>query len=217
MKERWNRLRCKGLLGVWAVFLLMALILFAERSGIRVMISHAELDYLPTDEVKTGKQVMDTIPQTCLLLYNPGDESGTQAKEQFPQILEDMKVGFREVDVSSESMPDLNEFQTVIVTLSDLSVLGEDVLTPSDWVNDGGRVMFAMSLQKDTYSTLLEPKLGILSSGYDYALVDSVLPDKNFMLGGGKVFGIMDGFDSAWSVELGEKAEVFMPISGGRI
>ena len=73
MIERWNRLRCKGLLGVWAVFLLMALILFAERSGIRVMISHADLAYLPTDEVKTGKQVMDTISQTCLLLYNPGD------------------------------------------------------------------------------------------------------------------------------------------------
>ena len=214
MKERWNRLRCKGLLGVWAVFLLMALILFAERSGIKVMISHAELDYLPTDEVKTGKQVMDTIPHTCLLLYNPGDESGMQAKEQFPQILEDMKVGFREEDVSSEPMPDLDDFKTVIVTMADLSVLGENVLTLSDWVHDGGRVMFAMSLQKEIYSTMLEPKLDILSSGYDYALVDSVLPDKNFMLGGGEVFGIMDGFDSAWAVELGEKAEVFMTTGG---
>ena len=216
MKKRWSGLRCKGLLGVWAVLLLISAILFAERSGIRAQVRHAELAFLPKESTNTADEVMREVKKTCLVLVSSEDPVSEHAAEQIPQILKDMKVGYEMADVSARPMPELSPYRTVVVTLSDLDVLGESVLTLSDWVKDGGYVMFATTLQKTAYTGLIEQKLGIVSSGYGYAMVDSVLPDGDFMLGGGRVFGIEDGFESAWAVELGERAEVFVTTGDGR-
>lgn len=216
MKKRWSGLRCKGLLGVWAVFLLIGAILFAERSGIRAEVRHAELAYLPRESVRTADEAMRGVETTCLVLVSPEDAIGKNAAEQIPQILKDMKVGYAVADVSAGPLPELSPYRTVVVTLSDLDVLGEAVLTLADWVKDGGRVMFVSTLQKTMYTGLIEQKLGIIASGYDYVLVDSVLPDEDFMLGGGQVYAIEDGFDSAWAVELGERAEVLVTTGDGR-
>ena len=83
---------------------------------------------------------------------------------QFEQIFKDMKVGTDLVDVNHESIPDdLSDYETVVVLLSDLSPLKENVLKISDWVKEGGSAMFALTLQKDTYVSLIEQKLGIVS------------------------------------------------------
>lgn len=68
--------------------------------------------------------------------------------------------------------------------------------------------MFALTLQKNTYVSLIEQKLGILSSGYDNVLVDSIYFEPDFLLGGGVSYDVTDGYDSAWEVELGEQAKV---------
>lgn len=216
MKKRWSGLRCRGLLGVWAILALITVILFAERSGIRAEVRHAELAYLPENSVRTADEAMRGVEKTCLVLASPEDAVSMDAAEQIPQILKDMKVGYEVMDVSARPMPELSPYRTVVVTLSDLNVLGESVLTLADWVKGGGRVMFMSALQKTVYTGLIEQKLGIVSSGYDYAMVDSVLPDADFMLGGGRVYGIEDGFDSAWAVELGERAEVMATTGDGR-
>ena len=69
--------------------------------------------------------------------------------------------------------------------------------------------MFAMALQKDTYASLIEQKLGIISSGYENSFVDSIYFDSDFLIGGGKNYAITDGFDSARQLELSEKAQVY--------
>ena len=66
-------------------------------------------------------------------------------------------------------------YETVVVLLTDLSPLKEEVLALASWVEQGGSAMFALTLQKNTYVSLIEQKLGILSSGYDNVLVDSIL------------------------------------------
>ena len=66
MRARWQRLRCKGLLGVWAVFLLMAAMLFAERSGIRTRLQRPGRSYLTGETTLTAAQVMRELPVTCL-------------------------------------------------------------------------------------------------------------------------------------------------------
>ena len=65
MRARWQRLRCKGLLGVWAVFLLMAAMLFAERSGIRTRLQRPGRSYLSGETTLTAAQVMRELPVTC--------------------------------------------------------------------------------------------------------------------------------------------------------
>ena len=139
MRARWQRLRCKGLLGVWAVFLLMAAMLFAERSGIRTRLERPGRSYLTRETTLTAAQVMRELPATCLLVCNSEDASSLDAAGQFPQILTDMKVGFAQVDLAQEPLPALEGYRTVVVTLSDLSVLGEDVLALDVCLDTAGR------------------------------------------------------------------------------
>ena len=82
--------RWRKLLLIWAVFLAMAAILFAERSGIRYASTQFKIDYLPRTEVKPASIAMFGQPVTCLLLYDSGQEGTDQVKEQFDQILLDM-------------------------------------------------------------------------------------------------------------------------------
>ena len=82
--------RWRKLLLIWAVFLAMAAILFAERSGIRYASTQFKIDYLPRTEVKPASIAMFGQPVTCLLLYDSGQEGTDQVKKQFDQILLDM-------------------------------------------------------------------------------------------------------------------------------
>ena len=113
--------RWRKLLLIWAVFLAMAAILFAERSGIRYASTQFKIDYLPRTEVKPASIAMFGQPVTCLLLYDSGQEGTDQVKEQFDQILLDMKVGTQAVDVRTTaltSLPEFSQYQTVVVLMS---------------------------------------------------------------------------------------------------
>ena len=64
------------------------------------------------------------------------------------------------VDVNHESIPDdLSDYETVVVLLSDLSPLKENVLKISDWVKEGGSAMFALTLQRILMYPLLSRSL----------------------------------------------------------
>ena len=79
-----------------------------------------------------------------------------------------MKVGTDVVDLqSASSIPDYHAYETVVVLLSDVSPLKENLMELCDWVSEGGNVLFAMTLQKTAYSSAIEQKLGIISSGYE--------------------------------------------------
>ena len=200
----------KGILVILGCFLLIGAILFAERSGLSYREKAKKLTYLDADKVVTEETAIKTLKPTCLVLTDSSQANSTMAWIQFEQIFKDMKVGTDLVDVNHESVPDdLSDYETVVVLLSDLSPLKENVLKISDWVKEGGSAMFALTLQKDTYVSLIEQKLGIVSSGYTEAMVNSIYFDSEFLVGGGKAYRITDGFESAWTVELSQRARVY--------
>ena len=89
IKEIFSRLRAfrwQKLLIIWAVFVAIAAILFAERSGIQYEATKFKINYLPRTEVKSAQIAMFGQPVTCLLLYDSGQEDTDHAKEQFDQI-----------------------------------------------------------------------------------------------------------------------------------
>ena len=93
------------------------------------------------------------------------------------------------------SIPDYHNYETVVVLLSDISPLKENLVNLCEWVSDGGNVLFAMTLQKTAYTSMIEQKIGIISSGYDdNSVVDSIYFDSDFMLGGGESYAITDAF-----------------------
>lgn len=215
IKEILSRLRTfrwQKLLIIWAVFVAMAAVLFAERSGIQYKAAKFRLDYLPRTEVEPAQTAMFGQPVTCLLLYDSGQEGTDLAKEQFAQILLDMKVSTRAVDVhttSLEGIPEFDRYKTVVVLMSDLDALGNRLIDLMNWVQDGGSVLFAMTPQKTTYFDAISPKLGVLSASWEYKTAESIVPAEEFMLGGGQRYEFSDPFQSSLSVSLREEATVY--------
>ena len=210
IKEIFSRLRAfrwQKLLIIWAVFVAMAAILFAERSGIRYDATKFKINYLPRTEAKPAQIAMFGQPVTCLLIYDSGQEGTDNAKEQFDQILLDMKVSTQAVDVHTTSLTDIPEFdryKTVVVLISDLDVLGKRLIDLMNWVQDGGSVLFAMTPQKTTYFDVISPELGVLSSSWECKTAESIVPTEEFMLGGGQRYELSDPFESSLSVSLRE-------------
>ena len=203
----------KSMLVILCVFMMMAVVLFAERSGIQYTEKNRKIAYLDREEVVTEQTAVKSLPKTCLVLRNSADEASEQAWTQFQQIFKDMKVGTDVVDLQSASViPDYDEYETVVVLLSDISPLKEKLLELCDWVSEGGNALFAMTLQKTAYTSIIEQKLGIISSGYENTVVDSIYFEPDFMLGGGQAYEITDPYDSAWSVQLSEQAKVHAQV-----
>lgn len=72
---------------------------------------------------------------------------------------------------------------------------------------------FCHDTSKTAYTSIIEQKLGIISSGYDNTLVDSIYFEPEFMLGGGQAYAITDPYDSAWAVQLSENAKVYAHVN----
>lgn len=203
----------KSMLVILCVFMMMAVVLFAERSGIQYTEKNRKVAYLDREEVVTEQTAVKSLPRTCLVIRNSADEASEQAWTQFQQIFKDMKIGTDVVDLQSDSViPDYDEYETVVVLLSDISPLKEKLLELCDWVSEGGNALFAMTLQKTAYTSIIEQKLGIISSGYENTVVDSIYFEPDFMLGGGQAYEITDPYDSAWAVQLSEQAKVHAQV-----
>lgn len=199
----------KGMLVIWGIFMLMGAVLFAERSGIHYEGSKSQSAYLSENQIVTEKEAVKELKKTCLVIMDSQQEDSQLAWEQFERIFQDMKVGTDVADLKTDTLPNLDSYETVVVLMSDLEPLKEGIIEISNWVKSGGSAMFAMAPQKDTYASLIEQKLGIISSGYENSFVDSIYFDSDFLIGGGKSYAITDGFDSARQVELSEKAQVY--------
>ena len=199
--------RFKWMIIVLFIFLMMGAVLYAGRSESVIRRWHGR-SAIWNRQVVTEKEAVKTWKTTCLVLTDSTQEDSMQALPEFERMFMDMRVGIEVVDVSSQALPDFSAYETVVVLLTDLSPLKEEVLALASWVEQGGSTMFALTLQKNTYVSLIEQKLGILSSGYDNVLVDSIYFEPDFLLGGGVSYDVTDGYDSAWEVELGEQAKV---------
>ena len=202
----------KGILVILGCFLMMAVILFAERAGIHYQEKKRQISYIDRDRIITEKEVVSSLKKSCLVLMDSSQEESIQAWTQFRQIFMDMRVGTEVVDLQKQTLPELEPYETVTVLLKSLEPLKENVLDICSWVKEGGSVLFALTLQKETYVSMIEQKLGIISSGYQNAEVSSIYFEKDFLIGGGRSYMITDPFDSAWEVQLDETARVYARI-----
>ncbi len=208
MKAKKTSFEHKGLVAIALVFALIAVILFFERSGIQYRYNKLSLELMPAQQIVSKEEAMSKQAKDCLVIWNNEDANSSMAWEQFEIILADMKIGYDLVDVHDTDSYPFEGHKTAIVLLSNLSVMGEELLTMSDWVEAGGAVLFPLTLEKESHFTVIEAKLGISDSSYSNAMVDSIYVNEDFMIGGGRSFEIMDPWDSALTVQLMDDARV---------
>ena len=125
------RFRWQKLLLVWGVFLLIAAVLFAERSGVQYTHTRFRLSYLPQEQAISKAQALQEQPATCLLLCDTRQSGVDDARELFTQLLQDMKVAADVVDLAEVSVNDLpapENYQTAVVLMPNVEPLGEELL-----------------------------------------------------------------------------------------
>ena len=206
----WKQFRYWGIFLVFIGFLGLAVALFIERQGIGYQIPEQAYTYL-TGAVVTANQAQSQVPVNTLVVTDSRDPSSMLAKEQFQQIFKDMKVGYNLIDIATESFPDVKSYEKVVMLVSQLDDLDQELIALRDWVESGGYVQFALTLQKSSHLSLIEQALGIKQSQAEHGLVDKLYIEPDFMIGGGREYIIEEPFDSALKVDLSEKAKV--PVS----
>ena len=204
-----RKFQFKGMLVILCCFLVMGMLLFAERAGIQYQETTKQISYIDKDKAVTEKTAVTQQKKTCLVLRDSGQDNSNLAWEQFERILMDMRVGSDVIDIQEQTVPELKDYETVIVLMSDLNPLQETVLNLCQWVYNGGNVWFPMTLQKDLYVSMIEQKLGVVSSGNTYAVVDSIYFDQDFLIGGRQAYTVTDPYESAWAVQLNDNAKAY--------
>lgn len=212
IRDRAGRFRWMGLLVVWAVFIAMAAVLLVERAGVQYSAGQHKLGMLAANDAVPASSAIFGQKPTCLVITDSDQDSVDDVKDQFDQILLDMKIAHRDVDIATDgadAIPSLTSFDRVIVLMPSLDGLGTHLTDLMSWVSAGGSLMLGMTPDNSNYLQAVASKLGIESAGYDYATAESIVPSDDFMLGGGERYEFSDPFDSSLSVSLRETARVW--------
>ena len=208
--QRSRKFNFKGIVVILFVFMVIASVLFVELSGVRANRYERQLLLLSVDKTHTKEEVCASLPKDTLLLRDSRDESSNIAYEQFCVSLDDMKTGYTVRDLAWENVPDFTAFCEVIVLLADLTPMGEDVVTLCEWVYQGGRAWFPMTLETNIYSSTIAQMIGIDATASNYCTVESIYLNEGFMIGGGRAFAITDPFESSRTVVLaGDETTVY--------
>ena len=211
-RDRAGRFRWMGLLVVWAVFIAMAAVLLVERAGVQYSAGQHKLGMLAANDAVPASSAIFGQKPTCLVITDSDQDSVDDVKDQFDQILLDMKIAHRDVDIATDgadAIPSLTSFDRVIVLMPSLDGLGVHLTDLMSWVSAGGSLMLGMTPDNSSYLQAIASKLGIESAGYDYAKAESIVPSEDFMLGGGERYEFSDPFDSSLSVSLRDTAHVW--------
>lgn len=212
IRERAGHFRWMGLLVVWAVFIAMAAVLLVERAGVQYSAGQHKLGMLAANDAVPASSAMFGQKPTCLVISDTDQAGVEDVKEQFDQILLDMRIAHRDVDIATDgvdAIPSLTSFDRVILLMPSLDALGTHLTDIMSWVSAGGSLMLAMPPDNSSYLQVIAPKLGIESAGYEYVTADSIVPSEDFMLGGGERYEFSDPFDSSLSVSLRDTARVW--------
>ena len=210
--DRAGRFRWMGLLVVWAVFIVMAAVLLVERAGVQYSAGQHKLGMLAANDAVPASSAIFGQKPTCLVITDSDQDSVDDVKDQFDQILLDMKIAHRDVDIAidgADAIPSLTSYDRVIVLMPSLDGLGAHLTDLMSWVSAGGSLMLGMTPDSSNCLQAIASKLGIESAGYDYATAESIVPSEDFMLGGGERYEFSDPFDSSLSVSLRETAHVW--------
>ena len=156
-----------------------------------------------------GKEEATDVRKECLYLWDSSDASSQILHGQMPQILQDMKVSYQEVDISTQEIPDFGAFEKVVVGFSSYLQVQEEVLELADWVSAGGALMLAMVPENTAASEWLFQQAGVRTIGDSYYMTPGLRLQDELLLGGSKMdYPIEEPFESSLTVTLEEDCQV---------
>ncbi len=153
---------------------ILSFVLFIERTGLSYDPKRPSLEFLePVEDIETLVRTQDGEIESLLLFDSTGLE-GPQVIQTVKDSLDSMRVRYSSLDVSNNPELNLEAYQTVVITFVDLDKIENQALKLTDWVEDGGRVLFAIRPDPSQTFSAIYRKLGILSKNDDLVDVSGV-------------------------------------------
>lgn len=195
---------------VIAVFLLLACALcFVQFS---VPYKSREL-LLEPQETSASVSSAEQSPE-CMIFWQD-DAAGENGLEMMEAVLGGMKVPYDTCEGSRADQIFLDEYRTVVISMTDYSILSSKLLDILDWTRRGGRLMILYPPEVNGSFQSISSSLGIEQVGNSYAVVEGLHFTKGFMTGGeGKDFKITDPYESSLAVVLKQECEVYLESDG---
>lgn len=199
--------------------LLCGVVVILERMGISHQNTASESKEY--EELVFSKDI--PLETSCLVLTSE-DEVSDIYNSMMSIVLEGMKVGFESVDVEQEfDVEQLNNYDTVVITFQDWSLLGENLSPLFTWVKGGGNLMTTVTPLYNADFGTIQSKLGIRSIGDEYPPIYGVRLKNDCMIGATEEdvfwYDIEEGEEllTSLQVELDEQCQVWMESEDGTV
>lgn len=169
------------------ILFLLTLAIIRERMGLQLAQTEPEVavEYKDKLFLAVNEDFSEAVHQysECLIIADSDDEQSCILTEDMKFILDDMRTGYDVYIVGEGSLPSLDGYSKVVLTISDLEKLNEDIITLCDWVHAGGQLMNTGTFINNSFFELLGVKAGILNaSDANYTEVYGMRIADGFML-----------------------------------
>lgn len=196
----------KKIIGTLLAFLVLGGLLFIENQG--VIYNGEEASKAKTLKNREYSADVERFTE-CLLIVDSDVKVSNIYEKNMSFILDSMSVKYDITDLAKEALPDLNQYQTVVLAITDLSYLKDEISILNQWVYQGGCLMNAYTYSEGTYFNLMMNKLGIIDGGLGYTTVTEIDVEDGFMIGAEKNYKY-DSTDTSLSVLLDSDCHVYI-------
>lgn len=158
-----------------SILSLLASILLIQRTGIsyKASLSYEHLNLLPQANVEVADYFSDK-PVESLVLYDSQDAEMEILVETVLATLDNMRVKYDTLDIRSGETINFAQYQTVIIAFVYLQDFEPSILALVNWVENGGRALFAIRPAPSNTFSAIYRKVGIVSKQDDFVLVNGI-------------------------------------------
>jgi hypothetical protein len=194
-------------------FILLTVLIIYQRIGVaEYKTEDANVKYMESD---AALSVITDLGDECLVIYNGNENDAKYQNISF--TLTEMCVDFVSWDITgNDEIPDFSEFETVVVTLEDGSLMSTYAESAMEWVKSGGNLLFA-SVPDYSITEMYPTELGLMVSEWSYITQENVSFNNDFFIGANnQIFSLtQDGFEmEGGNFILDPEATVYMSSTG---
>lgn len=206
-----SKLRFRRMVGVALVFVMLAAALCLSQGNVtydsqkRLMVPKAQ---------ETVAEPVETQKAEAMILWED-DANGRAGLELMEEVLSQMRIPYDTCEGTEAAQTDWTQYQSVILSMTHLELLDEEILEIFNWVREGGGLMLLYPPEVSGIFQSVSSRFGIQQVGNSYAEVKGLHFTKDFMLGGqARDYEIEDSYESSLTVRLSEDCTVYLESTG---
>ena len=208
--KRNKKLRFLHLMEILAIYIVMFVVVLSVGRNVLYGVKSSTVSILEPSDFSGS---VTAEPAATLVIWEK-DEGGKNGRAEMSAILSQMRIPFREKEASGFSSADLDGIEIVVLSVTDLNVLGRRVDTLLNWVMGGHSLLFLYPPYNESKFLSIAPQLGITNVGNSPALVEGLHFEQEIMPGCSRDLTVLDAWKSSLEVELDSSCEVFLRSSG---